>query len=79
MRLTIGACRCGRRWNGRHEAHCTQCHEHFSTTQNFDRHQRRYPHAVICLAPARVGLTPRTSPYGITWKRPGRPPWTRTP
>ncbi len=43
------ACRCGRTWTGTTQAHCTVCHEHFSTVKNFDahgvaRHPRKCPH-----------------------------------
>jgi hypothetical protein len=29
---------CDRRWTGSTSAHCTICHEHFSTVANFDAH-----------------------------------------
>lgn len=31
---------CERRWTGAVQAHCTCCHEHFSTATNFDAHWR---------------------------------------
>lgn len=30
---------CGRSWSGTVSAHCTVCHEHFSTVKNFDLHK----------------------------------------
>lgn len=33
-------CRCGQRWGGSKTAHCSNCHETFSTVSNFDRHLR---------------------------------------
>lgn len=34
-----GSCRCGRHWDSPTAAHCSVCHAHFSTVQNFDRHE----------------------------------------
>ena len=34
-----GSCGCGRRWDSPTAAHCSHCHEHFSTVKNFDVHE----------------------------------------
>lgn len=36
------SCHCGRQWTGLGQAHCTVCHEHFSSVENFDRHGPSY-------------------------------------
>lgn len=63
-------CRCGREWDALGAAHCTVCHEHFSTVGNFDRH-RRTGH---CQHPASLTdrhgqpvLKPVAGRYGVTW------------
>jgi len=33
-------CRCGRRWTGLSQCHCTACHRHFSSLGPFDMHRR---------------------------------------
>lgn len=35
----IATCSCGRSWSGVNQAHCRNCHAHFSTVKNFDAHQ----------------------------------------
>jgi len=64
-------CNCGRQWKGLNQAHCTVCHEHFSTVRNFDLHKPSYNG---CLHPAEVTnraglplLKPSEGPYGVTW------------
>jgi hypothetical protein len=37
----IASCRCGRRWTGLAQAHCTVCHRHFSTDGAADRHRKQ--------------------------------------
>lgn len=37
--MTLASCKCGRRWSGTTSAHCSLCHEHFSTVANFDKHK----------------------------------------
>lgn len=34
----IGSCDCGRRWEGLREAHCSACHETFTSDSGFDAH-----------------------------------------
>lgn len=46
--MNTWSCGCGRQWTGTTQAHCTVCHEHFSTVKNFDahgvaRHPRKCP------------------------------------
>lgn len=50
---TSGCGGCARRWTGTTSAHCTVCHEHFSTVKNFDLH----------------GVTPRGCPDPATRTR----------
>ncbi len=66
---------CGRQWSGTVQAHCTVCHEHFSTVNNFDKHE---PNRRGCKKPAEMtrkkldgtvvpvfkGVEER---YGVTW------------
>jgi hypothetical protein len=50
--------RCNLRWGGLKTAHCTACHETFTTVSTFDKH-RSGSHAKgtrHCLPPAEVGL-----------------------
>lgn len=66
------SCKCGRRWSGLGQAHCSICHRHFSTVTNFDRHKPSYDG---CLDPAaitnrRTGnpvLKLSSGPLGGTW------------
>lgn len=37
MQASCGSC--PRKWTGVHQAHCSSCHEHFSTVKNFDLHK----------------------------------------
>lgn len=64
--------RCGVRWTGLHTSHCGAhgCHRTFSGITAFDRHQT--PEG--CQDPARLGMAPRLTPYGITWCMPGARP-----
>lgn len=66
-------CRCGVRWGGWKTAHCTACHETFSTVANFDKH-RQGPHSDvtprICVPPAAVGLVDAGRDYPC-WGAPG--------
>lgn len=65
-------CNCGRTWTGLSQAHCTICHEHFSTVANFDRHK---PSRSGCMNPSTI-VNRRTGkpvlklspgPLGGTW------------
>lgn len=61
--------RCGKRWGGSKTAHCSRCHETFTTPSNFDKHQRDR----VCLDPALVGLV-ETARAGYTaWGAPADP------
>ena len=51
-----GTCRgCDRRWTGLKEAHCSVCHEHFSSPYTFDAHRDRGR----CKQPGRVKIGDR--------------------
>lgn len=53
-------------------AHCTVCHETFTTAANFDRHRRGQAATRVCLDPASVGLV-RVQRKGFpAWSMPGR-------
>lgn len=65
---------CERRWTGSAQAHCTGCHQHFSTVGNFDRHQRGLGENRTCVDPATVVdgqgrpvLKQVETSYGTTW------------
>lgn len=66
-------CGCGRRWTGFKTAHCTGCHETFTTVANFDRH-RAGPHSDVnpryCRPPQDVGLVDAGRVYPC-WMQPG--------
>lgn len=47
---------CDRKWTGVRQAHCSGCHEHFSSPFTFDAHQKRGK----CLTPARVRVGGRS-------------------
>jgi len=65
------SCRdCGRRWNGRNEAHCATCHEHFSAPDNFTRHRVDG----VCAWPGGVYRGPGR-PYLRLAERAGGPTW----
>lgn len=71
----IAQCKCGRKWSGTVSAHCTVCHEHFSTVRNFDLHEpdrkgckhpstktrKKQDGTVVPLLKAVEGV------YGVTW------------
>jgi hypothetical protein len=72
----MSGCGCGAAWTGLGMAHCTVCHETFSTVSNFDRH--RQPIAKggerACRPPADAGLVVSVRPTGTrVWAMPGRP------
>lgn len=50
---------CATRWSGTVEAHCSACHESFSTPENFDKHHPRRTAAgkVACGIPATMTRT----------------------
>ncbi len=48
---TATCTKCGRTWTGVTQAHCTVCHEHFSTVKNFDAHRVARPPRK-CASPA---------------------------
>lgn len=54
--------------SGLKTAHCTVCHNTFTTPGNFDRHRR----GGQCLAPENVGLVSSRRPWGSIWHMPGR-------
>ena len=68
--------RCNLRWGGLKTAHCTACHETFTTVSTFDKH-RAGSHASgtrHCLPPAEVGLVEAGRAYPCwaqagTWER----------
>lgn len=73
--MTIALCSCGREWTGLQQAHCTVCHRHFSTVENFDIHgvkRSGCPHPATKVRTRRDGTTvPRlkevTSASGPLW------------
>lgn len=68
------SCGCGKRWGGSPDgpAHCSGCHETFSTVGNFDRHRREF----ACRPPAEIGLIERTRHTAagdyMVWQMPGQ-------
>lgn len=53
-------------------AHCTSCHETFTTAANFGRHRRGEAARRVCLDPTSVGLV-RVRRKGFSaWSMPGR-------
>lgn len=50
--------RCKSRWGGLKTAHCTACHQTFTTVPTFDKHRTGSHHNNTrhCLPPAEVGL-----------------------
>jgi len=65
--MTIKDCfirprRCDRKWTGFNQAHCSSCHEHFSTVKNFDLHRPgkvRADGTAACGKPAEMTRTKR--------------------
>lgn len=72
---TVWSCRCGRQWTGTSSAHCSVCHEHFSTVKNFDLHgvnRRGCPDPATLTRTRRDGtvvplLKPVQEVRGVTW------------
>lgn len=65
-------CRCSGKWGGLKTAHCSACHNTFSTPGNFDRHRTgTHPGGRWCLPPAEVGLVDAGRAYPC-WGQPGR-------
>lgn len=56
--MTAATCSgCPARWHGLNVAHCSVCHESFSTVANFDRHRTYDAYGDrACLRPTDVGL-----------------------
>lgn len=79
---TPWTCSCGRKWSGLAQAHCTVCHEHFSTVANFDIHGPRRagcPHPSTQTRQKQDGtVVPRLKAvegsFGVTWVG-----WTEDP
>lgn len=67
--------RCQARWSGFKTAHCTSCHETFTTVSAFDKHRagQHDNDTRHCLNPATVGLVPARRTYPC-WGHPGLPP-----
>lgn len=66
------SCKCGRRWVGLRECHCTVCHRQFSTIDNFDAH--RVDERCIDPAQARVkgdALRDKKTVWGVIYVREG--------
>lgn len=81
----MAICHCGREWVSLVQAHCSVCHEHFSTVDNFDRHVPSYKG---CKDPAKIKkrsgepyFKAVESRFGITWAREvqGHPSWSTIP
>lgn len=64
------SCACGRQWRGLAEAHCPNCHAHFSRVSAFDAHR---PGVKGCVDPATLRkagqpmLEGKVGPFGVTW------------
>ena len=73
----MATCNCGREWAGLNQAHCTVCHEHFSTVNNFDKHRRtgtcQYPGTVTDRNGDPV-LKPSANRFGVIWIGAGEHP-----
>ncbi len=57
MPILVSCPSCSREWTGTVQAHCTICHEHFSTVANFDTHRpgpRRKDGTPSCGKPADI-------------------------
>ncbi len=57
MPILVSCPSCSREWTGTVQAHCTICHEHFSTVANFDTHRpgpRRKDGTPTCGKPAEL-------------------------
>jgi hypothetical protein len=63
-----GCARCTNRWDGLRTAHCSACHETFTTPGVFDKHRRDSN----CLQPHAAGLVLTTRAYRC-WATPSRP------
>lgn len=63
MPITHG--QCGKTWTGKSRAHCSNCHETFSTYGSSDKH-RIGEHGVDrrCAHPSSVGLVNRDGIWG---------------
>ena len=71
-RDTTSCPRCNNRWTGLKTAHCTACHETFTTITAFDKH-RTGDHANDtrhCIDPSTAGLINARRPYPC-WGWPG--------
>jgi hypothetical protein len=67
-RRAHGCARCTSRWAGLNTAHCTACHETFTTPGIFDKHRR----GSKCLPPEAAGLVPTRRAYRC-WATPRSP------
>jgi len=64
---------CGKSWTGRARAHCSGCHETFSTYGASDKH-RHGPFPRTCGDPATGGLVRRWDAQGnVYWGYPSDP------
>lgn len=53
----IGCSGCPARWGGTKTAHCSGCHETFTTVSAFDKHRGgSHPDNRYCINPGSVGL-----------------------
>lgn len=67
--MTFG-CNCGRHWSGLSQAHCTVCHEHFSSVAGFDRHRttgRCVPPSNVTRRDGRPHFKADHNRFGTTW------------
>lgn len=67
---------CERQWTGTTQAHCTTCHEQFSTASSFDAHWRGKGDDRQCVDPATLLdakglnlLVKAETAYGPVWRR----------
>jgi hypothetical protein len=71
----LGYCRgCQRHWASRAEAHCSNCHDQFSSTGVFDMHMRAGGDCIPAkhVRHAKTGdqlLEPVQRAYGKVWRR----------
>jgi hypothetical protein len=68
VRHAYGCTHCESRWDGLKTAHCSACHETFTTPGVFDKHRREGN----CLPPQEAGLVLTSRAYRC-WATPRRP------
>lgn len=62
---------CHRSWHGKKEAHCAECHAHFSTDKLADKHRRNG----VCLNPAETVSKSGANVYRLCTTAQGEKIW----